>query len=298
MKKEDILEKSTIVCQAYNAGLARVFNELSEQSDPLMFERDDNAEYIQRETLNAMASWFEEVLPEIGESPAQFFDGLSISEDLLSAYDVFAANCDSLLPEYFQIQLGRQAEGIMPELEKRALALPFDTLDDMLEADAFSIQCVTLELLGQWQNVSIAQTILDAITNSNLMHERFASALKSYFSYAGAESLPALTTAIEAILQASKPNPNLDYLLVYLTELGKEHPDDKIYQLLRQSFKVMEEKIIPVICLGDYGDGRAVPMLRTFVEKNSAGLDRGLLSETLSSIKRLGGEVQDLRWGS
>ena len=57
----------------------------------------------------------------------------------------------------------------------------------------------------------------------------------------------------------------------------------------------MPEKLIAVICLGDYGDGRAVPLLRAFFEQHATILDKALQAETLSSIKRLGGQIEDLR---
>ena len=56
----------------------------------------------------------------------------------------------------------------------------------------------------------------------------------------------------------------------------------------------MENQIIGTICLGDYGDGRAVAFLRGWVLKHPEVTDKGILSEIYSSIKRLGGQYEDL----
>lgn len=295
MRNQILIDKAGTVCLAYNRALASVFDYISETADPRDFDKAEYAEQVQRESLNAMASWFREPLAEIGESPAHFFDQLNEIDDLLAVYDVCANLCDEFLPEYFQIKLGKTADRLMPFLVERALALALDTTDDSAPAETFTIQCVSIELLGQWGNIAFADLLLENILAAKLMHERFASAAKAYFNFAAERALPPLKASIQRDLNASVHNPNLDYLLIFLTEVSKENHDEEAYQLLRSAFKKMPEKLIAVICLGDYGDGRAVPLLRAFFEQHATILDKALQAETLSSIKRLGGQIDDLR---
>ncbi|NLM15175.1 MAG: hypothetical protein GX218_04890, partial [Clostridiaceae bacterium] len=46
---------------------------------------------------------------------------------------------------------------------------------------------------------------------------------------------------------------------------------------------------------GDYGDGRGIPVLKGWLDRNPAFQDNQTISEILSAIKRLGGEIDDIR---
>ena len=43
---------------------------------------------------------------------------------------------------------------------------------------------------------------------------------------------------------------------------------DVVYACIKDTFIKMDDKIIGAICIGDLGDGRAIPFLRGYVEKN------------------------------
>ena len=57
----------------------------------------------------------------------------------------------------------------------------------------------------------------------------------------------------------------------------------------------MEHKVIAAICLGDYGDGRAVPLLKSYLDRHIREIDRQFFYETISAIKRLGGDISDIQ---
>lgn len=290
-----IAQSAEIMAKAYNQRLSDVFDELSESYDPSYLDRPEFAEELQRESLNALASWFDKTLEGLeGQSPAEFVDSLKSREALLEVFDCMAVHCDVLLPEYFQIRLGHSAGDVLPALRERALALPLDISEARGEADAekMMVQLAAMELLGQWQDLVFLEDLLRRIQSSQLMNETLATGVKRFFVQFGEKTLPALVNYLNLDLDKDAPNPNCSYLLIYITELGHSAPLEEAYQVLRKAFKRLDEKIIPVICLGDYGDGRAVPLLRSYLEKNWAELDRGMQSELMSSIKRLGGNVE------
>lgn len=57
----------------------------------------------------------------------------------------------------------------------------------------------------------------------------------------------------------------------------------------------MDHKVIASICLGDYGDGRAVPLLKSYLDRNVSTIDRQFFYETISAVKRLGGDISDIQ---
>ena len=56
----------------------------------------------------------------------------------------------------------------------------------------------------------------------------------------------------------------------------------------------MTNKIYAVICLMEYGDGRAIPMLKGYVNRNKHSIDRDLFYEIMSAVQNLGGDISDI----
>ena len=75
-----------------------------------------------------------------------------------------------------------------------------------------------------------------------------------------------------------------------LTEIGKQHKTEEIYQTLRHAFRYMNNKIYAVICLADYGDDRAVAMFKNYINRNQKTIERDLFYEMMSAIQHLGGD--------
>ena len=44
----------------------------------------------------------------------------------------------------------------------------------------------------------------------------------------------------------------------------------------------------------EYGDGRAIPMLKGYVNRNKHSIDRDLFYEIMSAVQNLGGDISDI----
>ena len=66
------------------------------------------------------------------------------------------------------------------------------------------------------------------------------------------------------------------------------------FACLRSCFRGMQHKVIGAICLGDYGDPKGISVLKGYLDRNAGTFDRQEFYEILSSIKRLGGSIQDV----
>ena len=44
----------------------------------------------------------------------------------------------------------------------------------------------------------------------------------------------------------------------------------------------------------DYGDGRAIPMLKGYVNRNKDTISRDLFYEIMSAVQNLGGDISDI----
>ncbi len=154
-----------------------------------------------------------------------------------------------------------------------------------------------LPLAGLWPDMELASVLLDWFLGTENPDERVAEALSAYLRTVGEPVCRTLIAKVEKELDEGRAGTNgTDYLLQDVAALAKF--DDELraeaYLVLRKAFKRLDNKIIPTICLGDLGTARAIPLLRTYVEKHQVDIDKDLYYEILSSINRLGGSTKDL----
>ena len=80
-----------------------------------------------------------------------------------------------------------------------------------------------------------------------------------------------------------------------LAEIGHTHKSEPVYRCLKNAFQSMDNKLIGALCLKSYGDGRAVPSLRGYLEKNRGKVDQETFNEIISVIRSLGGSIDGLQ---
>lgn len=83
-------------------------------------------------------------------------------------------------------------------------------------------------------------------------------------------------------------------LVIILSAIGETMKDEEIYMGLKHAFRYMNNKIYAVICISQYNDPRAIPMLKGYVNRNVATISRELFYEIMSAVKALGGDISDI----
>ena len=301
----------------YNAALAAAYDRsmvsLSGEGDPVSDEYETDLETA---VHNDVQNWFDE--STAGEDRGgTAIDAVTDMTDALAIAVCAAGICDDGLPDRIKVMLGR----FMPLGTGSLVQLILDhdwsgtsaggpdqsdcRVDHPDARDVYETQTVAsdedvavavlLRLLGEWKIADGLNAILDRFTVAEDVDEMFADACRAYLVAQGEASVAPI---IAMIGQEDQKGRRLcgpgEYLLIALTDIGKDIPCEAIYRCLKNSFLTMENQIIGTICLGDYGDGRAVAFLRGWVLKHPEMNDVGMLSEIYSSIKLLGGNFDDL----
>jgi hypothetical protein len=291
---------------SYNAALAESYDRnlarLMTDEDHLP---DDFDLLLETAVHNDLQNWFDELSPTENRGGAAIDAVSSMSEAIEIAIGA-AAICDDGLPDRIKIMLGR----FLPDISSPIVDLiqahvwpagraPSDLddnrSDEMGSSTGDIATSVFLRLLGEWQIEAGLDHLLDQFTQAEYPDEMFADAFRAYLIALGDAAISPVLAAIDREDRKGRRlrGPG-EYLLIALTDIGKDHPDEAIYRCLKNSFLTMENQTIGTICLGDYGDGRAVAFLRGWVLKHPEVTDKGILSEIYSSIKRLGGQYDDL----
>ena len=140
---------------------------------------------------------------------------------------------------------------------------------------------------------SLLQEILDRFMSYPKIPDFVADTVAEYIEAFPDESVPLLIEKLNEHKDDGLEGPCED-LVIMLTNIGKEDQQDEIYDALRSAFRYMTNKIYAVICLADYGDARAIPMLKSYINRHQTTIDRDLFYEIMSAVQNLGGDISDI----
>lgn len=282
-----------VLFTAYNQKISNVFDRLVDDIDPKQADSPDFYTQLRNATMNSMQNWYREPIEALnGQTAEAVVDQLQGIDELLAFTKIGARYCDEELPDVLKIRLGREAAGLLPGLREIALQVGYErgeTTDSVLEA------VMAIRLLGEWQDLPFAKLFIEQFVTAPEPQELITDAGQYYFEQLGQAGLDELQQVLIDFHRSNEAYTSAyEYLLVFLTQLGIKFKASDIYPLLRTAFRSQERKVISAICIGDYGDPRGIVLLRNYIIEHEQELDRQLYYESISSIKRLGGDTKDL----
>ena len=250
---------------------------------------DENPESKLRPYLhNEYQKWLSTPLENLdGKTPVEFLETADSLHALTEMFYCGAVVCDEELPEIFLNKLRSYGESAVDMLLKAAQN------DGCSSEEGILVPSMAVKILGSWQVERAVEPLIKLLDTGeavcDLMYENVRDALILI-------GKPALDGIFSALNSGSLPQAAAEYLLIALSDIGKKNRCDKIYQQLKKAFLEYPEKLIAAYCLRNYGDGRAIPALRGFLEKNAMKLDKETFYEVVSAIKHLGGNIEDLNY--
>ena len=155
--------------------------------------------------------------------------------------------------------------------------------------------CVAaIRFFGAAEYEPAMEPVLTRFCSFESTQEYIADSVKVMMLGLGEKAVP---TLIDFMLERSDEEITGPYedMMIMLTHVGIKHPQNEIYQALRAAFRRMKSKVIAVICIGDYGDPRGIALLKGYLDRTVHTIDRETFYETLSAIRRLGGEINDIQ---
>ncbi|MBO4408876.1 MAG: hypothetical protein J5786_06350 [Clostridiales bacterium] len=149
------------------------------------------------------------------------------------------------------------------------------------------------KVLIRMEEPAFLAACLEHFMSYPVVRDFVADSLAEYIEAFPEVSVPMLIDELEKYNDEGLPGPCED-LVILLSRMGKVNPSEDIYQALRHAFRYMNNKIYAVICLGDYGDPRAIPMFKNYINRNQDTISRELFYEMMSAIQNLGGDISDI----
>ena len=291
-------EQAILLFDAYNRALEEVYEDALEgvENESVLASPEFQI-YLQNNVLNSMQPWFMQELEGLSEgTPEAFFDSILSLSDALDIFEIAAQKVDGDLPELFLLRLGAFGDEAASALLELAFAHDWvkpEGMNEMDFHDTLAVDIAAMRVLGLWKNSFAVTPVLDRFLALSEPNEFLADGVKSFVIAFEEDIVAELLTRL-----AEPADPELgggyEYLLIFLTQIGMVLPSEEIFQILKDAFRKMKNKVIAVLCLGDYGDGRVVPLLKSYLDRHLHEVDQQFFYETLSVIKRLGGDISDV----
>jgi hypothetical protein len=260
-------------------------------------------EYIQRlakdETDEATAKLENEPDERLGDkSMRQVIDELSF-EEKTEALEFAALNLDRGVPQSLAASIAAEDPDEVRDYCGKVIGECAWTEEEMTDDNVlfemqFQKAIACFEVLTAMKEPCFIQAVLDRYMSYGKTREFVAESIAKYVEAFPEVSEPFLINIIEQNTEAGLEGPCEDCLIM-LTEIGKQHKTEEIYQTLRHAFRYMTNKIYSVICLSEYGDDRAVSMFKNYINRNQQTIDRDLFYEMMSAIQNLGGDITDIQ---
>lgn len=234
------------------------------------------------EKIGLIEKWSGTPLDELqGSTPAQVIENMSGLDEVFDVFIHMASFADEELP----ILLIYKMQQFGPEAVARLYQLALDNREGQAQSDyLFSAAVSSMGIIKLDECVHQLLELTNHVTKGPQL-ELIEDALKRQ----GAR----IVEPVLKRLQDAQWNQTETMLLYALAYAGAEAKDERIYRMLRNAFRMMEDKTTPILCFSVYGDGRAVPMLRSFLERNAHDIPDKLFHEIIGTIRNLGGETED-----
>ncbi len=277
------LNKNSIVAKSFNKAIEAGYNNFLEAHATF-----DNYEVkIEEEKLiqEVEGKWLNEAIAEIDNlTPKEYINSFVSLQDLMDFFIEVASVSDVGIPDIVIDRFkehGLPAADMLYEYVKNKIELQTDSSRLALSHAVFAIGILKYNEYRQKLN-----ELLMEYSNEEMISEAICAAITEYGDEILKDLIKSFNEAEDEIIK--------EYLLICIAEISKEHPSDEVFFLLKSAFRVLKNIKVAAEVLGDYGDGRAIPMLRGYVIKHTNTIDRDTFNLIRAVIKKLGGEINDL----
>lgn len=279
-----------ILAESYKKAISEVFNKdksLFENKGKMTADKMEQAfyeflDFYQTEKSNIENSWANTVVTELqGKTPSEIINGLDDIDDVYDLFLYMMENTDAEIPDLLINKMKQYGAGI----SERLINLARTSTDTDNQDHIFSETVFTIGRMGLSASIEPLISLLNDLLEDDQKSDYVEEALRMI---GGA--------VIEPILAALEKDEFGEFehrLLYVLANIGSNAKDERIYRILRKAFRESGDKLPVVVCFAAYKDGRAVPMLRSYLEKNGRDIPKQLFYTVMDTVNRLGGDIKD-----
>jgi hypothetical protein len=280
------LDEAQAIFESYNRAMEKGYNKA------LLGRRHEEISKVTTEEIDlnvelSIKEWMVSPLNAIGKiTPIHFFENVLSLNEAVKLFITGSKMCDKGLPDILVAKLKSFGEGAIDELIRLA------SEDDYTSGEEnIFISLMAIELLGRWKIKKAITSLIQMLYKCNPDFEIVMEGIIDALIMLGRDSINPIINRLEL---ADKTGLADEYLLTALVKVGKEYKSDNVYRCIKSSFLKIKDKILGAMCIADYGDGRAIPMLIGYIEKNKSSLNKETYFEIKRAVKQLGGDISHI----
>ena len=240
-------------------------------------------------TLEVMAEWEEKSLPELdGSTPKQYFESLSTINDIVELVSFIEVKITGILPNGLSERIKALEDSITDDLLAILQSMKLDESKCFNPTQKAAIQIAEISALPKFGDSLVE--IISQLDNEKSDEDTFTSLMNAIRVIGG----PILETLICLVENSEKKGALYAYLMLTIGKMASENKSERMYRLLKDYFRKSETKVIESSALAVYGDGRAIPAIRGYVEQNLDDLSYWEYSQLKENVSILGGDMTDL----
>jgi hypothetical protein len=295
-----IRKEAALLMEAFAKALSTSLDEaLATVDDEDVLHEPEYEEHLHNIAQNDLQEWFSTPLAGLaGRTPGSVLEALDSLATTMVFFEEAVLHCDDEIPDPLKLKLGSFGTAAADALMTLALAPSWEAVSESVERPlAQLVAARAVALLGEWGTKDALELLAAKFSSLTEPDESLAESFRDYCKAIGPDAARVLAGYVETAARAESGGLEgpYDYMLIAIADIGRLHPDDRLFQCLRTAFRRMEHKAVGAICLGDYGDGRAVPTLKGFLDRFEGRIDRQTFYEVTNAIRRLGGVLTDIR---
>lgn len=276
------MKLSRTICESYNKAIEDGFNTYLEKN--ATSEKCD-IRIDEGKLINEIeGKWLDKTLEGMDITARQYIDSIDGFEETIKFFIEFAELSDVGVPDIVLDKLKQYPKEASDKLYFFVLELFNQQKPEYNIAASQAVYAIGSLKTPEYKKLLLQ--LLNTVSTNEMLSESVCAAISEY----GAD---ALDDIIEAYGNSTN-NEVKQYLLTCVVEATREQKSDKAFYFLKEAFRQSGNIQVGLEILGDYGDSRAIPLLRGYVQKNIEQLSKQILNNFLAIIKKLGGDIDDL----
>lgn len=233
------------------------------------------------------------------QTPAEFMNAIEDLETLVELFVFISANTFDSAPKCLIAKIASYgengAQALLDMIDLQAVEA-FDADAQKLSEEETKAVDVSLSAIQAFATPGFGgQTVTEKLlaflaackTSNELFLEQTAHTLAKRI----AQTQDAVIAYINGVEEIGIRE---EYLLSALSGIADADKNDAIYKCLKASFLRMSNHMMGAVFLGDYGEPKAIPVLRRFAQQNAGKIPDDDYYAILAVIEKLGGIVDDL----
>ncbi|HEX9060340.1 MAG TPA: hypothetical protein VF941_09180 [Clostridia bacterium] len=236
-----------------------------------------------------MKEWENKSLPELQDlTPLQYFNNLESLEDIIEILTFIEAKNWDLLPHGLSEKIKRLDDSSIDNLLTKMQSMTLDESKSLNPTQKAMIRIAVI--IGSPRFLAPIENLICQLEEEKSDEDTYKLLMYS-IKAVGEQALEWLMQLAESNAGKKKLYINL---VIAIADIASKNKSEEVYKFLKDRFRKSSEKEIEAAALSVYGDGRAIPAIRGYVERNLGKLPYLKYHYIKDAVIKLGGDISDL----